>query len=42
MFEVMAELEAMCGRLAARRIQPERETRTTTVAFIVSGLFEAK
>lgn len=26
MFEVMAELEAMCGRLAARRISPEEET----------------
>ncbi|AXY57659.1 GntR family transcriptional regulator [Acinetobacter chinensis] len=25
MFEVMAELEAMCGRLAARRIQPEEK-----------------
>jgi DNA-binding GntR family transcriptional regulator len=25
MFEVMAELEAMCGRLAARRISPEEE-----------------
>ncbi|MFO1204901.1 MAG: GntR family transcriptional regulator [Burkholderiales bacterium] len=25
MFEVMAELEAMCGRLAARRITPEEE-----------------
>ncbi len=26
MFEVMAELEGMCGRLAARRITPERQT----------------
>ena len=26
MFEVMAELEAMCGRLAARRLTPEHET----------------
>ena len=26
MFEVMAELEAMCGRLAARRISPDEET----------------
>jgi len=26
MFEVMAELEAMCGRLAARRIGPEEQT----------------
>lgn len=25
MFEVMAELEAMCARLAARRLQPDRE-----------------
>lgn len=25
MFEVMAELEAMCGRLAARRIAPEEQ-----------------
>lgn len=25
MFEVMAELEAMCGRLAARRLQPDTE-----------------
>jgi DNA-binding GntR family transcriptional regulator len=25
MFDVMAELEAMCGRLAARRLQPEDE-----------------
>jgi DNA-binding GntR family transcriptional regulator len=25
MFEVMAELEAMCGRLAARRLQPDSE-----------------
>jgi DNA-binding GntR family transcriptional regulator len=25
MFEVMAELEAMCGRLAARRISPDEE-----------------
>lgn len=27
MFEVMAELEAMCARLAARRMTPEDETR---------------
>lgn len=27
MFEVMAELEAMCGRLAARRIRPEELAR---------------
>jgi DNA-binding GntR family transcriptional regulator len=27
MFEVMAELEAMCGRLAARRITQEEQTR---------------
>jgi DNA-binding GntR family transcriptional regulator len=27
MFEVMAELEGMCGRLAARRIMPEQQLR---------------
>lgn len=27
MFEVMAELEAMCGRLAARRMSPDEHTR---------------
>lgn len=27
MFEVMAELEGMCGRLAARRIQPQEKQR---------------
>ena len=27
MFEVMAELEGMCGRLSARRIAPEQRTR---------------
>lgn len=27
MFELMAELEAMCGRLAARRLTPEDRTR---------------
>jgi len=27
MFDVMAELEAMCGRLAARRITPEEQER---------------
>lgn len=27
MFEVMAELEAMCGRLAARRITPEEQVQ---------------
>jgi len=27
MFEVMAELEAMCGRLAARRITPEEQVK---------------
>lgn len=27
MFEVMAELEGMCGRLAARRLSPEDEAR---------------
>jgi DNA-binding GntR family transcriptional regulator len=29
MFDVMAELEAMCGRLAARRLHPEDEARLT-------------
>jgi DNA-binding GntR family transcriptional regulator len=27
MFEVMAELESMCGRLAARRITPEEQVK---------------
>ncbi len=34
MFEVMAELEAMCGRLAARRLLPEDEA-------VLSETFEA-
>jgi DNA-binding GntR family transcriptional regulator len=29
MFDVMAELEAMCGRLAARRLHPEDEAQLT-------------
>lgn len=29
MFELMAELEAICGRLAARRLLPEDETQLT-------------
>ncbi|SNT23637.1 transcriptional regulator, GntR family [Noviherbaspirillum humi] len=31
MFEVMAELEAMCGRLAARRMSPEEQQRLKEV-----------
>ena len=46
MFELMAELEAMCARLAARRAQPEdeaalRETHAACAAAAQSGDYDA-
>ena len=41
MFEVMAELEAMCGRLAARRISPDEETALTDAHAAGEGALNA-
>jgi DNA-binding GntR family transcriptional regulator len=41
MFEVMAELEAMCGRLAARRLSPDEETALKAAHAAAEGAVNA-
>jgi DNA-binding GntR family transcriptional regulator len=41
MFEVMAELEAMCGRLAARRISPGEEAKLREAHAAAGGALNA-
>jgi DNA-binding GntR family transcriptional regulator len=41
MFEVMAELEAMCGRLAARRILPAEQARLREAHLACQGARDA-